>query len=467
MNGSDKLNDKIKDSFKNQNNKAPESLWRGINHSLNQDSSNYDLFNPVDQYLFKKIKQSFTSIHSVTPEKVWQSINKQLNLDIVWQKISSELDYQQDYKQRMYRRIAASLLLLISFSSFYYLKTTYDQDINNGLSSINEYNRSQDDFESYHQENNTAPPKNHQNELNNPPFLPDNSDQNFSGPPANLNEIIMDDHYLSQKSKRSENKNNDLLNQTMGLAYSKTNKRNDHNLKQIDPLKPEYSEEIYKAGLIPAALDQPEDKKVIIDKTKGRSRFSIGPVFAYNNSWLLNNETRSSFEKGSLISNRKTFKENLGVSLYYKLSNTDHLAAEIQFISKSGQEYNKFEDGTYHKKGLELNYTKTYLLYQKNLFSNAQSLFSNIIIKSGFYTSYLAEKQGELQEIESRYSKIDYGFLFALGQEKQLGPVVLAYGVNVERGFNNIFLGNETIPARFNKTYVLNVGTFLTFRYSL
>lgn len=207
---------------------------------------------------------------------------------------------------------------------------------------------------------------------------------------------------------------------------------------------------------------QDDSKK---NKDPNIRNFEAGPVWVFHNSWLLNNETRNSFDENSLISTDASYKQHWGLAVNYKLTGKSILATEIHFLSKIGQQYKMYGEGEYLKKGLELRYNKIVLQYQRNLMGRGTVIPSWFTVKAGIYGGLLHEKLGEIREEESRYSRFDYGLRLALGQENKLGRIVLGYGFSTERGFKNVFRGTEKIPAAYNKTYIQNFGTYVNVRY--
>lgn len=208
---------------------------------------------------------------------------------------------------------------------------------------------------------------------------------------------------------------------------------------------------------------------LIEEKTKQASRlprFEAGPVMVYNNSWLLNNETKSSYDKNSLIATDLTYKQNWGLVLNYRFSKQSILSSEMHIASKAGQQYKMYEQGEYLRKGLELRYYKLYLQYQRNFLEYGKNVPSCLSVQAGVYAGYLQNKRGEIRQEESRYANFDYGLKLALGQEHDLKRFTLGYGVRAERGLTNIFRGTERLPAEFNRTYILNLGTYINMRYS-
>lgn len=195
-------------------------------------------------------------------------------------------------------------------------------------------------------------------------------------------------------------------------------------------------------------------------------KFEAGPVMVYNNSWLLNNETKSSYDKNSLIATDPTYKQNWGMVFHYRFSKKNALSSEMYIVGKAGQQYKMYRNGEYLKRELELRYHKLYLQYQRNFLMYGKNIPSWLSLQAGAYGGYLQNKVGEIRSEESRYAKFDYGLKLALGQEHDLKRFVLGYGISAERGLNNVFRGTEHLPAAFNKTYILNLGAYLNIRYA-
>ena len=212
------------------------------------------------------------------------------------------------------------------------------------------------------------------------------------------------------------------------------------------------------------ALESPLDKNK--RKPLKIQNVEAGPVWVYHNSWLLNNETRNSLDKNSLISSDPTYKQNWGLALNYNITGKSTIATEVHFFSKSGQKYKMYGEGKYLKKGLELRYHKIYLQYQRQLLGRGTGMPGWFTVKAGVYGGVLQEKLGEIRQEESRYASFDYGLRLAAGQENKLGRIVIGYGLSTERGLNNVFRGTEKLPAAFNKTYIQNFGTYLNIRYA-
>lgn len=225
--------------------------------------------------------------------------------------------------------------------------------------------------------------------------------------------------------------------------------------------------EVVQLGTLPVqqiAQEQPHDKKE--EKLLNIHNFEVGPVWVYHNSWLLNNETRNSFDENSLISTNPSYKQNWGLALNYNLTGKSSLSTEVHFFNKAGQQYKLFGEGEYLEKGIELQYHKVYIQYQRNFTERGKGIPAWFTVKAGVYGGVLQEKIGEIRQEESRYSNFDYGFRLTFGQENKLGRLVLGYGLSTERGLQNVFGGTEKLPATFNKTFIQSFGTYLNVRYA-
>ncbi|GAB3197012.1 hypothetical protein ABID22_002203 [Pontibacter aydingkolensis] len=483
----DKLNDKIKNSFGQMNKKAPDLLWNDLSASLDENSPVDAAPESEESYLFQKIKESYSSQHHIAPSHVWQSINKQLNIDLVWTRVSKELDRTGgiSWHKWQWTAVAAMFLFMVGIAGAYYLnsedtKTLLVRDSETsilladtlareslatgfGVKKNNENTSATTEEQQSPQlgnisENLSEHQVNQQQEES--PFHEDEdaskvSLKSVTGVHENILEheastLPSTDNSLASLGSISKSTPSDLLKTRTVIP---------------DPLNKGIYAAFDSLGFRPMAevqnnaTEEYEKKPIIL------SRLNLGLTLSYNNSWLLNNETQRSFDRGSLISSSPTFKESIGLTLGYHLSSKSIISAEVH-LAKNGQEYKTFGDGSYIRKGLELTYYKGYVQYQYNLLQNRKSLLSDITVKAGLFGGFLYDKQGELRETQSRYSQYDYGVRGALGQEKRIGGLTVGYGISVERGLRNIFLGSENMPARFNETYTLNVGPYLNLRFN-
>lgn len=451
----------IRSSFEKRSSGAPDSLWGKLSSALDADAAA-----PVEKSLLvdpldKKIKESFSSQKVKAPSHVWPAINRQLNLNRVWQGISHELDKTRPFYQTSRRMAAAVLLLLLSGvgTSVYFWDSNFAHKPSEASATAK--------IQAVEQEQALA-----------------NSVQAQGGVEATAKAVkSAPGHALLNQEEIIGLKERGTAALTSAEPASATMTALDLSAGQMQtsiiPFDvvslPFYFEGIQQQvqARIEAVDTVVSPETAIIGQAEEKKRrpfslnnFSAGPVMAYNNSWLLNNETKSSYDKNSLIATDPTYKQNWGLALNYQISSKSIVATEFYMIGKAGQQYKMYQDGEYLRKGLELQYNKLYVQYQRNFLSYGKNNPSCLTVKAGAYGGYLHDKLGELRPEESRYAKFDYGVKLAIGQEHSLGRLIIGYGVGAERGLKNVFRGTERLPAEFDKTYILNVGTYLNMRYS-
>ena len=491
------LDDLIKSSFDKINKGAPDSLWANLSSALDVDaeSSGSTEKDPPQNPLDTKVKESFSSLNGKVPEHVWPAINRQLNIDRVWQGISNELDKSKPLFWPRTRIAAAILLLLLSVTGIYVvlnggavspgIADRQEREISENGESTIAFGSEEVTVTGEKKEQKTRTLSQQQ------AVLDKSTSHTILSIPANGNSDKKDQkkedaedgnalqkgefedpkeivHSVETKESSSyPDTKVTALEPTGGLSREQLSADEILSLKVISfPIIPEENTLLMKEETIPLdilpkqeiALELPEDKNG--RKILNIRNFEAGPVWVYHNSWLLNNETRNSFDKNSLISTNPTYKQNWGLTLNYNLTGKSTLATEIHFLSKAGQQYKMYGEGEYLKKGLELQYRKIYIQYQRNLLERGKGIPSWLTVKAGVYGGMLQEKLGELRQEESRYASFDYGFRLALGQENKLGRIVIGYGLSTERGLKNVFRGTEKLPAAFNKTYIQNFGTY-------
>jgi hypothetical protein len=497
-----KLDDKIKSSFESLNKKAPDMLWNQLANSLPTNLTATTESQPEDDRLYNKIRDSFFSLRQKAPQHAWEHINRQLNIDLVWSRLNRELDKSPSANWQVARWAAVLLLLMLSFAGVYYWNnwSTHPDHAGGAGNALNlpvtptekemAVEVGQAELTNIREETEKAamPGAQSPKEI----LIADGKQKNlitsFQPSPKDKQQKEPASSGFSHHIKDDTNRrSNDALIAGDDQASASTGFLSDRNSgsagKSIAsnsttpipyriaglPMGMVVKETTFTIYPVPQLVADSIAEEVLAEAGKGKrirqKSFSLGPVLAYNNSWLLNNETRNSFDKGSLISTSPTYKQNLGIALHYSFNDKSGFASEFHFISKVGQEYSTFSDGYYQKMGLELSYYKLYLQYQRNFFPHRQSLLSNLTVKTGLYGGLLHRKNGEIRHTESTYNRFDYGVRFAFGQEKRISRMIIGYGISGERGLTNIFMGSDKMPARFNKTYTLNFGPYLNFRY--
>ncbi|MFD2515917.1 hypothetical protein ACFSRY_18745 [Pontibacter locisalis] len=480
----DKLREKVKTSFGQMDRKAPDLLWRSLSASLDEAASTRAGNTPGELSLYQKIRESFSAQGKKAPSHVWQSINRQLNIDLVWTRIDRELDGAGSVERHWWRWAAAAsvLLLLAGFAGAYFVEwekavTLPGRKAETAVAATK-----------------TPVAGEHVTGFgieNGHPNAPHTNDEQQKLPQPSIGESLAGHQAKRQEEGMMRSKvrevipapaprifDNTGLSDT-GIASSfaeeggetSTGGLGEHEFAPLLETRQAALRPI--TGLNPVAFDSVEYRHMAQVESDAAAkgprkrlmlaRVSLGLAVSYNSSWLLNNETQRSFDKGSLISTSPTFKESAGLTLGYHLGHRSFASAELH-MAKAGQEYKTFRGGSYTKRGLELTYYKGYVQYQHRFLPDRKSLLSNITLRAGLFAGLLHERRGELRDTESSYSQYDYGVRGALGQERRVGGLTIGYGVSVERGLKNIFLGSESMPGRFNRTYTLNAGPYLSVR---
>ncbi|MFD2514842.1 hypothetical protein ACFSRY_13280 [Pontibacter locisalis] len=480
----DKLNKKIKTSFGQMEKKAPDLLWRSLSASLDEAASSPTGEGPDELSLYRRIRESYSAQDKKAPSHVWQSINKQLNIDLVWTRINKELNGAGSAGNHRWRWTAAAavLLLIAGLAGAYLVKRENPIAMSGGKAETALASPKTivagDPVTSIGMENGS-------------PKAP-GSTRKQQMPGLHRNEESLPEHQANQQE-------GDLLLRgrrvivsgpvpdpisNTGLSGKETappfvaesgeSLSGSLSNEEIAPLLQTRQAALRPTGRINAvafdslgyrhiATGEGNTTAAGLEKRLMPARVSLGLAISYNNSWLLNNETQRSFDKGSLISTSPTFNESVGLSLGYHLGHRSFVSTELH-MAKTGQEYKTFRGGSYIKRGLELTYYKGYAQYQHRFLPDRKSLLSDITLRAGLFAGLLHERRGELRETESSYSQYDYGVRGALGQERRVGGLTIGYGISVERGLKNIFLGSDNMPGRFNRTYTLNVGPYLNLR---
>lgn len=481
----------IKSSFEKVKQGAPDNLWGKLSSALDDDA-----FAPVEKErqldsLDKKVRESFSLLNKNAPRQVWPSINRQLNLERVWEGISNELD--KNLFSWPLKRIAAAFLMLFLLGGATYLfmpgndsfnpltmeiEETYIPQDNPAIDSATEKRCQKDSLTVAAKE--IALPEGKGLPASPPSVTAFEESSNIGINPPKQSAL-----FLSKKkaddSTSSISSTNWEVPQVGGIVvYEKDSKGRADVPIPFDIKSQSFIYEEVKIALLPikihidttvmeeilvATFEEEEFKEEKAGKDVKLRRFNAGPVITYNSSWLLNNETRSSYDRNSLISTDLTYKENWGFALNYSITGKSSIATEVYVVGKVGQQYRMYQEGEYLKKGLELRYFKLFFQYQQNFFYYGKNNSSWLTAKAGAYAGSLQKKLGEIRQEENRYANLDYGLKLAVGQENGFGRFILGYGISAERGLNNVFRGSERLPAEFNKTYIFNVGSYLNMRF--
>lgn len=460
------IENKIKESFSGVNKSAPTDLWTKLSDNLP--------INDGDAKIDFRIKEGFENLNKSAPTQIWNSVNKQLNIDKVWKKLSKELDRKPIIIfWRKTIGVAALLILLLS-GSLYLIKNNYSSS-----SFSQQIQRAQTKKQTV---------KEQVSHLTTPILSTDNRNKNIAS------------NSISEKSAQTKNiyselrseKSNVQLKHSAQKSYSATfdnsastifiekskvpffevlspAEADSLSFIALMPINANLTYSAIASELIPQPLSLSDNPFKEPSKTK--KRFEVGIIYSYNNTWLVNNDTRKSFDENSLIQAIPAWSGSYGIIANYNVFNNNAVSAEFFVNSKYTQRYDEFVEGVFNRRTNEFNYFKLALLYQFNF---NQSPFrvvpSKYTFKAGFYGSYLKNHTHEYSRVMSlktdTYSKADYGARMAIGQEKTFKRIIIGYGLNAEYGFKNIFQGNRQVPSQFNVSRNALIGGYVNLKYS-
>ncbi len=435
---------KIKESFEQINSSAPENLWDKISGEL--DSSSL-----TDNVLDDKIKNSFNSVNKQAPEYIWNNINRQLNIDTVWNRISKVLDRRQLFYKTTKAAVYALFLIMLLWGGYMYRYNLYD----NGENFSKNYKDIITEKDVKAKQVKTSGNKKQRN------VLSENSKK------ISRNNQVHPDNSNSESEYEtiSVNRNNTFLKAETELKQLQADSNN--YLPPVIP--PVLFSEIKNSGFVFPEIEFPnKGTKYIQRKYKP---FSIGFIYQYDNTWLINNETRTAFDKTSLVATNYSLTGSYAVLLNYSISCFSEISTEFYVNDKIIQDYGEYIEGRYSNKKIELTYLKAALLYKQNFSVKINQNKSKFSISAGMYAAKLNTEyrylDNKIVSTENLYDNFDYGIKINAGKEVDLGQFVFGYGLNTEYGLKNIFTGNNNMKAEFDITKTYKIGAYVSLRYKI
>ena len=475
------IDNKINEIFNGLNKPLPSDLWDKLSEKITTKNST--------ESIEDKIKDSFENSDKALPTHIWETVNKNLNIDKVWIKINEELDKRRIFYWRSIAIVA--LLLLILFTGGIYLhlknesKLTYNQKHQNNHQNNKQYTIA-----------NNEPNINLQlNKNSSKTYIV--AERKGSNNVTTTKEVIKTTSELKEKQhsatilrlSSATNPSQVSITSNEPIATLQLNNSVEELERfSVGELIKSLTQQISNSTTeITLQLNNIRDTELVFNQSNycnlqdtsrkintlsiKRKKIEIGITYSYNNTWLLNNDTRKSFDENSLIQTKAVFASSYGLVANYNFSKNSAVSTEIYINSKSRQQYNEFTEGKYTLHTIESNYLKFTLLYQLNFNqSYRKKIPSKYTVRVGFYGAYLKNHANTYSKIivseTSNYTSNDYGFKLAIGQEKKLKNIIVGYGINGEYGLKNIFGGNNQIPKDFNVTKNALIGAYLSVKYN-
>jgi hypothetical protein len=456
------IENKIKETFDGRNKSAPHDLWNKVSYNLPDLDS--------DKNIEEKIKNVFEKSDQSAPPVVWGNVNKQLNIDKVWDNISKELDKRPVIYWRNIASVAL-FLFLVSAVLYRYNLSVIDNKIDQITLSQKQINNDMN-----LKIKKDVPVQNYSKFILNKKNNNTSTKYNSANKKQDLNISVgtQADRKMEEKNVKSNSvisiETNALSKTSVSLESDTL--QNSHILSPLDLTLIQTSPILINnvdTNIILNSNNNPSFEGLVLPSKQ--KRFEFGITYSYNNTWILNSETHQSFDKNSLTKTSFAFAGSYGLVAGYNFSKHNALTTELYINSRSQQQYGEFIEGKYYIHTLQFNYTKLTLLYQLNLNQSAHhKIFSKYTFRAGLYGSYLKNFKNTynyaINTHSDKYTKTDYGFKIAIGQEKTFKRIILGYGFNGEYGFNNNFAGNNQMPATFNITKNALLGVYLNSKYS-
>lgn len=405
----------------------------------------------------EKIKESFNALNEKAPDFIWGNLDRQLYIDRVWLRIKKRLDqiYTVRRRKTVIVSIAASLIVAFFVTLTFFYKFEYKNH-----TSIKEYGRK-----------NFVVPKERQNKLyvNNKI----NHGQKYSNIPLttfplntsqNIDQIATLNTKYSDSFSLIANIKNDSIQYNIGVKESPS-------YIQVIRIKSVFLKDESK---IIVANKKGNDSIFNFYARKRKTHYEIGLIYSLNNTILINNQTKASYTETSLVDRIPTFTSNYGLVFNYCFSLKSAIAVEYLFANKENQILGIYKNGRYYQKNLKLDYARLTLMYQKNLYSIKNKVFSNYFIKGGCYFAYLKSIANYYQnnneiiyDTTDDYSSGDYGVKLSIGVEKNVKKLIFGCGFGSEYGLKNIFIGNNSTPPEFDRTNNFNLGINFIIKYKI
>lgn len=430
------LDDKIRASFESSEVKAPEGLWAAMDQKMTDSEATWDA----------QIKDSFAQESGKAPASVWAGINRQLTIDAAWKGINAYLN-----RQAFYRWSAqAALLLLFLFGTYFGTKAWLQSPAE-------------------------------QVKLEEIQIL---SPQSPPAREAQLPILTEEESVLkAAESPSAPEQNRQILvpQPLISVAAAEPVAVLDPGQSVIPAVDSLLGEEISPKNValsprdwhdFPFGLNLPHLRKPFLtsrspEPSKPKSKFKaweVGLIYAYHRDFLSNNYYRESVDPRSLIASNAVYSHNWSVDFRYRLH--PRWAVQLEWMPQRNLslDYATYSEGRFRQESLNLSFSRLGLGFEHHFpLAIKRQAFHIVMGAQANYSVLLAADLSGLN-LKDRYRN-SLGMQFHLGQDWRSGPMVLSYGLRTDFNFNNLYRGDEFIPAAFDRTWYRSWGLYLGTRY--
>lgn len=447
---------KIKESFEGMSGRAPDSIWKEMNQRLSD-------VNTIDQ----KVKESYKKVEREAPAKVWVGVNKQLNIDRSWKGVKRMLVWRTFWKRT--RRVAALAILLLLFGWRGY-EILVEQPQQQALNHNKQPRRA--NITKKTQESSLDKPLQQEDVLqsNVSSESSETKDRDHVSESQNPHINKMEKGFVSESNVNSI-PNSQFENYQLELTVNEINRKRidveDFNILAEIPRLPIKRIEVGTQTFEIIPLNNLEKFDSLLTQQQFK-RFETGIIYSYNLTSLINNETRISYDKRSLIASETSFASEYGFTGSFHFSPKNGITALAFIQSGIKQQYKTYVKGNYTTEERKLNYGKLAITYQRNFHRKIPVVKSKYIVRTGLYYAWLKNESKVFDNVTISSPSIytnDFGLILQAGQEITKSSFSIGYGLNLEYGLKNIYLGEGQTPADFNRTNTFGVGAFMSARY--
>lgn len=377
------------------------------------------------------------------PEVVWENIQDDLDINQSWRVIHNHLSEKSIAKRKYYLAIAASILVLFSVGSYWFLNSGEKQ--REFKSIVEVVNKAENDIlkEKISAKNTLIIEKTSQfqNELTK------SQNQNvFIAENAIFEEILPIDN-----QKHNNNKHFEVLDSSLKVD------------SEIILLNCNLNEEL-KINNIKTNSSDPKERIAF-------QKLYIGATGQLANTWMLNEKTYSGLESYNLTKSNASFGSNFGIYIGTNIFKKIDLQLDINILAQNTQDYNEYINGHYISNTMKFNYSQTALSVRYNYLSKC-FLKGEHGINLGSYLGYLHNAyqiiDGEVISLTDNYTSYDFGIFVAY---EYIIPISmkLGFGTGVKAyyGLQNIYSGDEFIPSNMNITNNASVNISFSLKYKI
>ncbi|UKN00117.1 PorT family protein [Paracrocinitomix mangrovi] len=454
------LNNKVSEGFLAQSFQAPDDLWNSISNDLNNLSIDAKVkegfeaqthtapafdFNELSNVegVDNLVNQSFEQTVVAAPDTIWEKVQNGLDTENVWSRIAAtEIKVGSNKWQAIL--VAASLALLM---------TLIPTNLNEGLVD----NRSTSQIE---------------NKSEIVPFGIVANEETISN---NLYANNLEDVVVIESPIYNDNTASDIQtledNNGVGLTglNDLSNGVNNTVASNEENTNLELLPKTTISGLGSPLVQEAEFATLEVKRDIRKWSFNAGLIGGLHNSWILDNDTRASFDKETLLDSKMALGNKYGFNFEAWYKDKNSLSVNMFVNSSSRNRLGFYDNGIYKIRTSQIDFFEVSLLYGRKFNFKGATRDHNLIFRGGPYLGVnkrsFVKEDNTIVSYNDAFKKLDYGLTVQLGQEYDVNNFVIGYGLNSEIGLRNIFSGNGSIDPSNNYTTKFDIGAYLSVGY--